>query len=148
MSKTNRDSSLAELMKSEHEEIAREVQATREELESASCQRNCINDQLIQLSELIESHFRHEEQGGYMAEALVRAPQLRPRAEALQKQHEQLQEAIDKLQLLVNSGVESASWWDQIRNDFQHFASQLTEHEHCETKLVQEAYNLDIGGGD
>lgn len=148
MSGTNKESSLAELMKTEHEELARAVQATREELESANCQRNYVNDKLLHLSELVELHFRHEERGGYMAEALARAPQLRPRAEVLQEQHVQLQEEIDKLQLLVHSGVESASWWDRIRNDFLHFASRLTNHEHSETQLVQEAYNLDIGGGD
>ena len=148
MSESNKDSAFPELITSEHEELVRAVREAGDELASPNRERNRVNDKLIHLSEFVESHFRQEEQGGYMADALRHSPQLRARAEALKEQHEQLQEEIDKLQLLVHSGVESPHWWERVQVDFQHFAARLTNHEHAENQLVQEAFNRDIGGGD
>ncbi|MDC0936229.1 hypothetical protein OAS39_08065 [Pirellulales bacterium] len=142
------DIAFAELMKSEHEELTQALHDTNAELHSADRQRIRINDKVLHLSELVESHFRHEEQGGYMKEALTRAPRLGPLAEILQEQHVELQEEIDKLRLLVHSGVESLSWWERIRADFDHFATRLRTHEHAETELFQEAFNREIGAGD
>ncbi len=139
------DLAFAELMKTEHDDLFRTIDQVKAALHSDSFQRHSVSDKFVQLSELIESHFRHEEAGGYMQEAVARAPHLRKRAAKLQEQHVELQEEIDKLQLLVHSGVESASWLERIITDFECFAMRLREHEDNEARLIQEAYNQNIG---
>lgn len=148
MSHNTDDVQFAELMQSEHEHLRRSIQEASDVLKSPHRQRKHLNDLLAMLSEQVESHFRHEEHGGYLTDALARAPHLRSRAEVLQEEHLTLQEQIDKLHLLVHSGVESPSWWTRVESDFHVFAARLHDHEHAETQLVQEAFNQDIGTGD
>lgn len=137
-----------QIMQAEHDELQELLDRCLRLVGSTPSQRKHVDLLVSQLSELVENHFRHEEKGGYLKVAVERAPRLSPRAEALREQHDLLQEEIDKLRMLVHSGVESPSWWARIREDLRQFAQRLHSHEEAENDLVQEAFNDDIGVGD
>lgn len=139
---------LLEVVKSEHEELADLLAETRDALSADDRNRHQIEDLVARLSGEVESHFGHEERGGYFQEALARAPRYTAQAEALLNQHEALLEDVEKLRLLLRSGVESAAWWTRIESDFHKFATELLDHEHAENKLLQEAFTDDLGVGD
>jgi DNA repair ATPase RecN len=136
------------LIKGEHEEIAEVLAELRNSLSDTDRDRDLVDELVTRLRELVEIHFRHEEHNGYLKDALERAPRLAGQADILIEQHEALLEEIEKLRILVHSGVESPSWWSRIESDFHKFASRLISHEHSEVKLVQEAFTVDIGTAD
>ena len=148
MSSVNWDHEFFEVMQSEHKELTDLLTEVRAALTADDRDKNQVADLITRLCELVVTHFNHEERGGYMKEALERAPRMASQADLLLDQHEPLLEEVEKLRLLVHSGVESASWWTRIEADFHKFASRLINHEHAENKLVQEAYTQDIGTGD
>ena len=148
MSSNNWDHELFELMQEEHKELTDLLAEIRTALSAENRTKNQVDDSMTRLCDLVEAHFSHEEQGGYMKEALERAPRYTTRAGALLDQHEALQDDIEKLRLLVHSGVESSAWWIRIQSDFHEFASRLLKHEHAETEVLQRAYTDDIGTSD
>ena len=148
MSSVNWEHEFFEVMQTEHKQLTDLLTEIGATVSAQERDKNHVTDLISRLSELVESHFSHEERGGYLKDALERAPRLTPQAELLLDQHAPLQEEVEKLRLLVHSGVESAAWWTRIESDFHKFASRLINHEHAENMLVQEAYTEDIGTGD
>jgi hypothetical protein len=98
--------------------------------------------------EQITKHFENEEQGGYFANAVRRAPHLADQAEELLQEHEELSEMIVSVNVLARSGVETNAWWEQMEADIARFRVRLLKHEAAETELLQSAYTDDIGAGD
>lgn len=137
-----------ELMKAEHEELAKALTELRDAVGAPNRDRNHISGLLARLCDLVESHFSHEERGGYLKDALNRAPRFSAQAALLLEQHEALQEELEKLRLLVHAGVETPGWWTRVESDLHQFATRLVNHEHAENKVVQEAYTVDIGTND
>lgn len=132
----------------EHRELADALQKTDRLLARVDRTQRQVDRQMGRLADLIEGHFEHEENGGYMAEALARAPQLTRVAKKLASEHADLLDDTKKLQMLARSGVESPAWWRQIEQDFHWLKARFLAHEHAENKLLHEAYNRDIGATD
>ena len=137
-----------QVVKSEHEELTEILDEVRSALAAVDRTKNRVEDLITRLSDVVETHFRHEEHGGYLKDALERAPRLSAQADVLLDQHDGLLEEVEKLRLLVHSGVESPTWWTKIEADFLEFAKRLLDHEHAENKVLQEAFTSDIGSGD
>lgn len=138
----------ADAVHADHRELAGLLSDIRTEFSADQRSKRRLEQLVTQLSELCEVHFRHEEEGGYMREAVHQAPLLAPKAEALESEHEDLQEQIEKLRLLIRSGVESAAWWVRVQSDFNSFAKQISRHESEENALLQDAFSQDIGTKD
>ena len=105
------------------------------------------------LYERIQSHFHHEEAGGYLSEALEQAPRLTNQVGRLHEQHETLSEVLGELRNHVQRTVptddpRADAWWKELTDRFQDFSNQLLRHESEEDKLVQEAFNRDLGTCD
>ena len=137
-----------EQLREEHRELHEALQTIDRELRSVQRTQQAVDSLIWRFAELIESHFSHEEDGGYMQDAIQRAPRLANRASRLLRQHTELLEEATKLQMLARSGLESAAWWQQIELDFGRLRDRLLDHEHKENALVQEAFNRDIAASD
>ena len=144
----NWDHDSFEAMRAERRGLAEQMVEVRQSLFSENRTRNQVDDQMTRLAELVASHFCHEEEGGYLSDVLERAPRLTSQAVHLQEQHETLLEEIEKLRLLVHSGMESEAWWARIETDFHRFSSRLMEHEQAENRLLLQAYDDDVGTSD
>ena len=142
------DHAFFDIMREEHEEMATVLHELEEVVARDGEDKSAVEQLTNKLAELVESHFRHEEQGGYLTDATSRAPQLTGKADILLEEHEALLEEVQKLCILVHSGVESAAWWTRIESDLHKFSSRLLNHEKAENDLVQEAFTQDIGAGD
>ena len=129
-----------ELMRVEHDQLRQLLEQIGATLRGDGRQQAEIDRLMGQLSELVESHFRHEEEGGYLKTALDRAPQLTVKAEKLKEQHAMLLEQIDKLGMLVHSGVESPAWWTRVEADFHQIEVNMRHHEEAEIDLAAEGF--------
>jgi hemerythrin len=137
-----------EEMQAEHKELGALLRAVQAQLESDDRTKRDTAELVARLADLCGAHFNHEEQGGYMREAVTAAPWLADRVRSLLEEHETLLEAIESLRILVQSGIESAAWWKRVENDFHKFAAHLREHEANENLMVQQAFCDDLGQGE
>ncbi|MBX3433036.1 MAG: hemerythrin domain-containing protein [Pirellulales bacterium] len=139
---------LADAVQVDHHELNGLLADIRKQFADQRRSKRALEKLVTQLAELCEGHFQREEEGGYMREAVQQAPQLASRAKTLGDEHEPLQEAIEKLRILVHSGVESAAWWVRVQSDFSSFAKTISRHESEENALLQEAFTQDVGTKD
>lgn len=96
----------------------------------------------------VQSHFDHEEQGGYFRDVVARAPNLLHRVEELKAQHADLLAAGQEVVGRAKSQGPSGDFWTRTRSELEAFIKQFFEHEGAENQLVQEAYSRDMGAAD
>lgn len=92
-------------------------------------------------------HFRLEEQGGYLMDALEVAPRHARRAAQLERQHERFRKEATELLERARLASRSSREWQAIQQDFQDFADALLEHEQAENEIIADAFLGDQGGG-
>ncbi len=106
---------------------------------------------LAKLRDQLAMHFSLEEAYGYYEDAIVAAPHLSRRAEALRSQHYELYaemcrgvETAEQLLYLAKPERHLPS----VASQYQAFLTRFHEHEAAECELILEAFNDDIGTGD
>ena len=93
----------------------------------------------------IAEHFRFEEQNGYMDAVRKREPRLERTIQQLVEEHGQLRRSLDAL---IGEATAATSLGDTLREEIREWIERVRQHEIRENDLVQDAFNLDIGGED
>ncbi|MFM8633407.1 MAG: hemerythrin domain-containing protein [Planctomycetia bacterium] len=140
---------------SEHQDLFRRIMAVRHAL---AAEPPSGDDRLAPLASLpslehclrslrdhLEAHFRQEETGGFLEEAVTRMPRLGPSVAAVIAQHPALLAELDALIASLRSSADSTLAWQQAAHAFETFAANLMAHERSENAVVQEGYNEDLG---
>jgi hypothetical protein len=86
-------------------------------------------------------HFRFEEENGYMDAVRKREPRLERAVQQLAEEHRQLKQDIEALLSQVPG---QGGFGEQVRT----WIGQVRAHEIRENRLVQEAFDLDLGAED
>jgi hypothetical protein len=94
---------------------------------------------------LVMTHFRLEEQDGYMDAVRKRQPRLERTIRQLEDEHQQLTYALEALLLEAHKSSDVSA---DFRAKVLAWIEQLRKHEHRENALVQEAYEQDLGTED
>jgi iron-sulfur cluster repair protein YtfE (RIC family) len=97
------------------------------------------------LREAIAEHFRREEEGGYLEEAVGRNPALAVATDALQQEHAKLLAMADELLDHATRKGPAAETWKRLVDDLDRFEKFLKRHEGAEDALLQQAFNEDLG---
>lgn len=113
----------------------------RPEPEQAPALTECLRS----LRDHLESHFRQEERGGFLEEAVARMPRLHASVTALIAEHPALMNELDTIIGGLPSSLESVEAWHQAGRAFETFATNMLAHERNENAVVQEGYNEDLG---
>jgi hypothetical protein len=97
----------------------------------------------------LAEHFRYEEEGGYLSEAVLVAPRLVERAKILESQHKPILDLLESYcHKTCADGVEPQVWWATAKEAFLEFEKAIAQHEHEENLLIQEAFLADLGAKD
>jgi ABC-type transporter Mla subunit MlaD len=112
-------------------ESARELQARLQDLETC-----------------LQRHFAQEESGGYLEEALALAPRFSAQASRLLAQHAELLGKLRQALEQAFAAVESPAAWQDLQFKTTTFIKELLAHEADENKIVQRAFNTDLGMAD
>jgi hypothetical protein len=131
----------------EHRELDGLYAQIRVSLNDGLARPGVIRKWLTELSLKLSSHFEREEAEGYFDEIVELAPRLSSAAEALQREHSELLNRLDRLHELLSPPDNGLANLELIRQEFEAFLCDCDQHENCETALVQEAYLIDIGMG-
>lgn len=98
------------------------------------------------LLDTLPREFDLEEEDGYLSEVLEHYPSWEREVERLRREHESL---FARLKTLRNTIVRQASFSRiarQVRRELRDWIDLLTEHHRRETRLLQKAMNLEVGG--
>lgn len=93
----------------------------------------------------ISAHFRFEEQNGYMDVVRKREPRLERAIQHLIVEHQQITQTLDAL---VEQAMAMASPTATFREKARGWIERVRRHEAHENDLIQDAFNLVIGGED
>jgi len=96
----------------------------------------------------LEMHFELEEENDCFDFVLRQAPRLSERVDQLLRQHTTLKTEVDALVTMARQALAEGGDVTKIASRFGKFRKQLLDHERAEIDLLQEAYTLDLGGGD
>ncbi|UUO06533.1 hemerythrin domain-containing protein [Blastopirellula sp. J2-11] len=107
---------------------------------------NSLPAMFDELYDRLNEHFLAEEHGGYMNDALRRAPHLAEEAARLAGEHPMFLVEIQECRKEAED--QSAPYSADLRGRFRKFTERYFHHEHHENSLVQRAFDIDIGVGD
>jgi hypothetical protein len=108
-------------------------------------------EMLTKLRDQLAMHFSLEEAYGYYEDAIVAAPHLSRRAEALRGQHFDLFAEMCRLveaaeELLYQKKPDN--YLERVSANYRGFLVRFREHEAAESELILAAFNEDLGTGD
>jgi hypothetical protein len=103
---------------------------------------------LRQVQAEVQSHFRFEEQGGYMSQILASAPYLDRAAGELLAGHGRLSDQLEALIKAAAAVPPESLLTPELREQVRQWVLRVREHEAGETRLIQQACNQDIGPED
>lgn len=82
-------------------------------------------------------HFREEEQGGCLEEAVSRCPRLSADVRQIEREHVELLEQLDQL-----AGDARTAPPSSVQCAFDRIAQRIRAHERLENQLIREAFNV------
>ena len=142
----------------EIKEDDRELERLLAEARRTLCERSGQGVSLVDLAELFAElrqrlavHFSLEEAFGYFEDPISAAPHLCERAQTLRGQHGDLHVEMCAIASLAEESPASTTATnvlEHIRAKFADFDGRLQAHEGSEMRLLQQAYQEDIGVGD
>jgi len=139
---------------SEHRELFQQLSALRTML-AAEAPPGC--DRLRELVRAIATlrghladHFRQEESGGFLEEAVARMPRLGSAATEVLGQHGALLADLDRIvDRFADAGeAPCTAEWLAMHDAFDTFMRRMQAHERAENAVVQQGYNEDLGLDD
>jgi hemerythrin-like domain-containing protein len=139
----------------EHREINQTADAldaltNREDaVEAYSEWRSELRETVERFADLLESHFEHEEEGGFLRDVLREVPNSEASVRTLKQEHGEIKSAMAAL--LGDLGATRHGGEDdvrRIRTAVQGITSTLHHHELSEQQLIQRTYYREYGGGD
>lgn len=140
---------IANEARAEHVELHHLLDAARMQLEKCAANgqgtaAQCVARTMRQVRDHLEWHFSREENGGWLEEAVIRAPHLSHQLTKLEHQHAPLRERVARLVTLAESSDGTPESVQGLREEFEKFARQLLIHETYEERVLQQGFNEEI----
>jgi hypothetical protein len=95
-----------------------------------------LTQELEGLAKHLSEHFRQEEAGGYLEEAVTRLPRLASLVDSLERQHPPLEK---QLSVLIGC-ARAAQDIGTLKRMFESFCTTLLAHEAAEDRVLEEAF--------
>jgi iron-sulfur cluster repair protein YtfE (RIC family) len=151
MNSTSHYQSLVMDIAHEHRELQQRLKELRHLAERTVSADNLpsalseIVEALLSLRLQMEQHFRKEEAGGVMEEAVARLPRLADQAAHIQEEHPRLLQLLDKTVQLAEVAGPKLADWEQVRPAVTEFTTAMLTHEAAENRVLQQGFNEDLG---
>jgi hemerythrin len=93
----------------------------------------------------LAAHFQLEEENGYLEDLRRRSPHLEHEIEQLRQEHRDLARSLKTVLAAAREGTAAE---EAVRQEVRHWINSVRKHERHENRLVQDAYNVDLGPED
>jgi hemerythrin len=138
---------VAEKIKCEHEALRDKLRQIHAVLAGREIAADEIAVLLREFQSALAVHFSNEEESeGFFESVTAHSPRLAHRAGQLCIEHETLMRKATELCRFASAGSPSMTWWRELSSRCHEFSRQLMQHESEESKLLQQAYQDDLGG--
>jgi hypothetical protein len=145
--KTTTNSKVFDQIKEEHDTLRNKLGQIHAYLVGPDIAADEIADLLYEFQGALAMHFSNEEESdGFFESVTTHAPRLAHQAGKLCVEHEALLRKATELWRFAIAGSPSMTWWRELSTRCQEFSRQLMHHESEECKLLQQAYQEDLGG--
>jgi DNA-binding transcriptional ArsR family regulator len=133
-------------MRRAHSELLREVEELRAAIRPPLAPTLAgVGARLGAVRARVVEHFRIEEEGGYMAVVRQRQPRLEGAVYRLAAEHVDLLRALDAL---IRTAAGDTRFDARFGNEITAWAESLERHEDRENRLIEDAFDLDLGPAD
>ena len=123
-------------MDEQHKRLNEELRRLHDELQ-AGVPRAAMLDDLEAMRRDLAAHFREEEDGGCLEEAVCRCPSLAHEVRMIESEHRDLLAQLDAMIARQQAGTIASS-------DIERFAAALDRHEAAEDHVVQHGFNVAV----
>lgn len=103
-----------------------------------------VNNCLADLCQEVERHFRQEEAGGCLEEAVTRLPRLHGDMRRVLDEHRGLLEQLRQTAQVAQALAQSRSAWPRLAERIAKVLGQLKTHEETENRLVEQGFNVSL----
>ena len=100
------------------------------------------------LLETLPREFALRHEGGYLSEVLDRFPSWYSQVEQLRDEQRHLYRKLRQLRERIGRELPYFGLAQELRNDLRDWMNHLVSHHRHERRLVQTAFNLEMGVGD
>jgi hypothetical protein len=142
----NYDRALVFHLNSDHRAVAEALRAIESRFMGSSepfTREAHLRSDLDALRDRLEWHFREEEQGGCLEEAVSRRPSLAAEVRRLEQEHpvllNELRRVIDRL-----AAKRPEEPLDAVKSELDAFARRLREHEESEDRVLEKGLNVNM----
>jgi hypothetical protein len=148
MNQTTISRDMAESIKQEHEALRDKLRQIHDVLAGREIASHEIAIHLDEFQNALAVHFANEEESeGFFESVTAHSPRLSHQAGLLCVEHKELLRKATELCRFAAAGCPSMPWWRELSSRCHAFSRQLMQHENEESKLLQQAYQDDLGGG-
>jgi hypothetical protein len=137
--------SLTEALGLTHAALLEELYELEEAARSPAAGPGVLGARLAKARTHLATHFRFEEEDGYMDVVLQREPQRGRAVEELRQEHRRLAESLDAL---ISEAGPAGQPAEAFRAKVRAWVGSVRDHESRENALVQAVFNLDVGAED
>jgi hemerythrin len=121
----------------QHKQLNQELRRLHDAMQSGAARPAILSD-LEALRRDLAAHFREEEDGGCLEEAVSRCASLAHDVRMIESEHRELLAQLDAMLARLRRAGTIAS------NDIERFAAALYCHEAAEDHVVQHVYNVAV----
>jgi hypothetical protein len=126
---------------SEHRRLSEHLRRIDQQFKRSS--PSDLTESLSRLRADLAAHFKEEECGGCLEEAVVHDPNLAADAGRVSNEHPRLLADLDRLIDQIGASDTSKPLLDEIKQEYGQFAQSLREHEAAENRILQESFGID-----
>lgn len=144
MNRSIAQSEFVERIMQEHDGLREKVRRINTVLAQPEPSADEIQNLLREFVTALVVHFSNEEDEGFFEEIKSHAPHLADRAGKLCVEHRHLLRDANELCRFADAGSPSMLWWRELCSRCHEFSKRLTQHEHEESKLLQDSHQADI----
>ena len=138
---------VADRIRHEHDTLRDKLRRIHAALAVRDMEADEIAELLHEFQTALRAHFSTEEESeGFFEAVTAHAPQLANRADRLCLEHRELLQKAAELCRFAAAGSPSLAWWRELNSRCHEFTRQLMQHESEESKLLQQAYQEELGG--
>jgi iron-sulfur cluster repair protein YtfE (RIC family) len=101
---------------------------------------------LTQIRGELAHHFREEEEGGCMDEAISRCPRLSGDVRRIESEHPELLARLDALIVAAADIEKSVRQRVEFEGDLDNFCQEICSHEAAENEILRQAFGCNVNG--